>query len=256
MGLAFWRSKKRAANAGGKPASRSSTVPRRRRRSAARSRRGFARARASSADRRLGAAAGRRHHRADAARSRAASRSRRTFRSTSRASGRPSRRACRLPPVPAAEAPGRRRPTRRLRRTRRRRSPRRRQGRGAERREARGRHGAGRARAPLRSPRPKRTTGKPRKGRGGPPGCRCPAACRSKGGKFAVQAAAPASEKSAREMVDRLKKGGFATYTEKVETKDGTRYRVRVGPYATRDDAEKARARLKSQGVSGNLVAL
>jgi DedD protein len=78
----------------------------------------------------------------------------------------------------------------------------------------------------------------------------------SKAGKFAVQAAAPASEKAAREMADRLKKGGFTVYTEKVETKDGTRYRVRVGPYATRDEAEKARARLKSQGTVGNLVAL
>ena len=77
-----------------------------------------------------------------------------------------------------------------------------------------------------------------------------------KGGKFAVQAAAPASEKSARELVDRLKKGGLASYTEKVETKDGTRYRVRVGPYATREDAETVRARLKSQGISGNLVTL
>jgi DedD protein len=77
----------------------------------------------------------------------------------------------------------------------------------------------------------------------------------TKAGKFAVQAAAPASEKAARDLVDRLKKGGFAAYTEKVETKDGTRYRVRVGPYSTRDDAEKARARLKSQGINGNLVA-
>ncbi|MGB2816952.1 MAG: SPOR domain-containing protein [Burkholderiaceae bacterium] len=75
-----------------------------------------------------------------------------------------------------------------------------------------------------------------------------------KSGKFAVQAAAPANEKAARDLVDRLKKGGFTAYTEKVETKDGTRYRVRVGPYATREDADKARARLKSQGFSGNLV--
>lgn len=77
-----------------------------------------------------------------------------------------------------------------------------------------------------------------------------------KNGKFVVQAAAPASEKAARELADRLKKSGYTSYTEKVETKDGTRYRVRVGPYATRDDADKARARLKSQGISGNLVAL
>ncbi|HET9023654.1 MAG TPA: SPOR domain-containing protein [Burkholderiaceae bacterium] len=83
-----------------------------------------------------------------------------------------------------------------------------------------------------------------------------PAAPASRAGKFVVQAAAPASEKAARELMDRLKKGGFAAYTEKVETKDGVRFRVRLGPYSTRDDAEKARARLKSQGINGNLVAL
>jgi DedD protein len=73
-------------------------------------------------------------------------------------------------------------------------------------------------------------------------------------GKFAVQTAAPANEKAARDLVDRLKKAGFTAYTEKVETKDGPRYRVRVGPYATREDADKARARLKSQGFGGNIV--
>jgi DedD protein len=82
------------------------------------------------------------------------------------------------------------------------------------------------------------------------------AAPASNAGKFAVQAAAPASEKAARELAERLKKGGFTTYTEVVETKDGVRHRVRIGPYATREDAEKARARLKAQGINGNLVAL
>jgi DedD protein len=86
-----------------------------------------------------------------------------------------------------------------------------------------------------------------------PPAIPAPA---SKGGKFAVQAAAPASEKAARELVERLKKGGFTTYTEKVETKDGVRHRVRIGPYATLEEAEKARARLKAQGITGNLVPL
>lgn len=91
-------------------------------------------------------------------------------------------------------------------------------------------------------------------GKASEPPAAAPAAPQS--GKFAVQAAAPASEKAARELVERLKKGGFATYTEAVETKDGVRHRVRIGPYATREDAEKARARLKSQGINGNLVAL
>ncbi|HRZ00675.1 MAG TPA: SPOR domain-containing protein [Burkholderiaceae bacterium] len=78
----------------------------------------------------------------------------------------------------------------------------------------------------------------------------------AKGGKFAVQVAAPASEASARELQDKLKKQGYAAFLEKVETKDGSRWRVRAGPYATREDAEAARARLKAAGVAGNLVTL
>jgi DedD protein len=77
-----------------------------------------------------------------------------------------------------------------------------------------------------------------------------------KGGRYAVQAAAPASETAARELVEQLKNSGFAPYTEKVETKDGTRHRVRIGPYATREDAEKARTRLKTLGIGANLVIL
>jgi DedD protein len=78
----------------------------------------------------------------------------------------------------------------------------------------------------------------------------------AKGGRFAVQAAAPSSEAAAIELVGRLKKAGFAPYTETIESKDGTRHRVRVGPYATRDDAERARSRLKTLGINANLVTL
>lgn len=77
-----------------------------------------------------------------------------------------------------------------------------------------------------------------------------------KRGKFAVQAAAPASEAAARDLAERLKKAGLASYTEKVETKQGARYRVRLGPYASRDEADDVRTRLKAQGISANLVTL
>ncbi|MET0225345.1 MAG: SPOR domain-containing protein [Dokdonella sp.] len=75
-----------------------------------------------------------------------------------------------------------------------------------------------------------------------------------KGGKFAVQAAATANEASATELADRLKKAGLAPYTERIETSEGTRFRVRVGPYGSREDADRARARLKGMGISGNVV--
>ena len=77
----------------------------------------------------------------------------------------------------------------------------------------------------------------------------------TKGGKFAVQAAATSTESAARELSERLKKSGLAPYTERVETAEGTRYRVRVGPYASRDDAERVRARLKSLGINANIVS-
>ena len=78
----------------------------------------------------------------------------------------------------------------------------------------------------------------------------------AKGGKFAVQVAAPASEAAARDLQDKLKKQGYTAFLEKVETKEGARWRVRAGPYATREDAEAVRARLKGAGMAGNLVTL
>lgn len=75
-----------------------------------------------------------------------------------------------------------------------------------------------------------------------------------KGGKFAVQAAAPANEASARELSERLRKAGLAPYTERIDTAEGTRFRVRVGPYGSREDADRARARLKGMGINGNVV--
>jgi DedD protein len=74
-------------------------------------------------------------------------------------------------------------------------------------------------------------------------------------GKFVVQAAAPRSEQAARELAAKLKKAGLPSFTERVQASDGTRWRVRVGPYATRQDAERARARLREMGVGADLVA-
>jgi len=77
-----------------------------------------------------------------------------------------------------------------------------------------------------------------------------------KAARFAVQAAAPASETAARDLAERLKKSGLAPYMEKVDTKQGARYRVRLGPYASRDEADSVRTRLKAQGINANLITL
>jgi DedD protein len=78
----------------------------------------------------------------------------------------------------------------------------------------------------------------------------------TKSGAFAVQAAATASEAAAKELAERLRKAGLSPYIEKVETKAGTRHRVRVGPYATRVEAERSQERLKALGIGANLVTL
>ena len=68
---------------------------------------------------------------------------------------------------------------------------------------------------------------------------------------LSVQLAAFADDKGANALVNKLKKIGYAAYVEPVETSRGMLWRVRVGGYESRTDAEAARAKLKSEGYSG-----
>ena len=76
------------------------------------------------------------------------------------------------------------------------------------------------------------------------------------GGRFVVQAGAFADANAAREMRTKLEKLGLKSYTQVVETSSGSRTRVRAGPYATRDEAERALAKAKSAGVAGVVLTL
>lgn len=58
---------------------------------------------------------------------------------------------------------------------------------------------------------------------------------------FAVQLAAPANEKEALALRDKARAAGFVSFVQKVETPDGARYRVRLGPENDRPAAEKLR---------------
>ena len=60
-----------------------------------------------------------------------------------------------------------------------------------------------------------------------------------------------ADDKGANALANRLKKAGHPAFTEPVTTSRGTLWRVRVGPYATRDEANTARDRLKREGQNG-----
>jgi DedD protein len=72
--------------------------------------------------------------------------------------------------------------------------------------------------------------------------------------RYALQVAALATAASADELVARLSLNGFRAYVEAVATADGTRHRVRVGPFASRADAQRAGERLKASGYDAVLV--
>jgi DedD protein len=68
---------------------------------------------------------------------------------------------------------------------------------------------------------------------------------------YAVQLAAFSDDKGANALAHRLKSAGYSAYTEPLKTSKGTLWRVRVGPYASRQAAIAARDRLKREGHSG-----
>lgn len=75
-------------------------------------------------------------------------------------------------------------------------------------------------------------------------------------GRVVVQVGAYADEGKVREVRQKLEKSGFKTYTQVVETGEGKRIRVRVGPFASRTEAEKAAAKIKSLNLPASLLAL
>jgi DedD protein len=75
-------------------------------------------------------------------------------------------------------------------------------------------------------------------------------------GRFVVQVGAFAESSAVRETRAKVEKIGLATYTQVVDTANGKRTRVRVGPFATRDEAEQVAARIKAAGLPGAVLTL
>jgi DedD protein len=71
---------------------------------------------------------------------------------------------------------------------------------------------------------------------------------------FVVQIAALADADKAREIQQRLAAKGLEAYTEKIKSANGDMTRVRVGPFPSRETAEKERTRLKALGFEGNVT--
>jgi DedD protein len=74
--------------------------------------------------------------------------------------------------------------------------------------------------------------------------------------RFVVQVGAFADAEAARETRKQVEKLGLKTYTQVAQTASGSRIRVRVGPFATRDEAETALAKVKTAGLAAVLLTL
>ncbi len=65
-------------------------------------------------------------------------------------------------------------------------------------------------------------------------------------GRFVVQVGAYSDAAKLRDVRQKLENAHLKTYTQAVQTKDGARTRVRVGPFATQAEADKAALRVKA----------
>lgn len=75
-------------------------------------------------------------------------------------------------------------------------------------------------------------------------------------GRFVVQVGAFADAGMAREARAKVDKLGLRTYTQAVDTDNGKRVRVRLGPFASRDEAERAAAKVKAAGLPAAVLTL
>jgi DedD protein len=88
------------------------------------------------------------------------------------------------------------------------------------------------------------------------PADRSPAAAASVTGRWVVQTGLFGRSENATALVVRIRGIGLPVYTESFEGPQGPRVRVRVGPFASRAEADEARARLSLNGIEATMVSL
>ena len=75
-------------------------------------------------------------------------------------------------------------------------------------------------------------------------------------GRFIVQIGAFSDPARAREARMKVERAGIKTYTQEVDTADGKRIRVRVGPFGSRAGADKAASRIKGLDLPASILTL
>jgi DedD protein len=73
--------------------------------------------------------------------------------------------------------------------------------------------------------------------------------------KFAIQVAALATQEKIDEVTSKLQAAGFTPHASKIATDSGPRTRIRVGPFANKEEALKVKEKLIKLGFNGTLVA-
>jgi len=71
-----------------------------------------------------------------------------------------------------------------------------------------------------------------------------------------VQVGAYADLAKAKEVRAKLESAGLKTYTQEIDTKDGKRIRVRVGPFATKEEADKTAEKIRKLNLQTSVLKL
>lgn len=75
-------------------------------------------------------------------------------------------------------------------------------------------------------------------------------------GRFVVQVGAYTDAERLRQARSKVERAGLKTYTQVIESKDGKRTRVRVGPFASKAEAERTAARIKALELPASVLSL
>ncbi len=83
-----------------------------------------------------------------------------------------------------------------------------------------------------------------------------PSDSKDTGARFVVQAGTFSDDGKLREVRSKLEKAGITTYTQVIESKEGRRVRVRVGPFTSRDEADKVARKIKQLSLQPQVLTL
>lgn len=83
-----------------------------------------------------------------------------------------------------------------------------------------------------------------------------PSATEPSAARFVVQVGAFADKQAAQLARKKLERQGLKTYAQVAKTAQGDRIRVRLGPFASRAEADRAAQKAKAAGLAGAVLAL